>query len=246
MRRGCAGIRIGLAALLSGCAVDAAEPADLPWDEQPITSSSWRLRWPADAAAIQSNDLGYTVEIDQLWLVVHSVALSQCESVASSWLAPLFDAAIGTAHAAHGGEEEPSQQLLSAAVTPGFDEGTATTEFVSATYCGVWVMLARAEPGTVGPDGDSADGSVLRIEGRWSRGEEEGEIRIDSSLTDSRIRPWAEIKQVGSGDHVEVSLELPATGIWDGLDFATQNDDALAWAVLENVLDGAVISARRE
>lgn len=232
------------AVLLSGCTAGSEDP--VPWEDQGVSSAQWQIRWPADAATIQSNDLGYTVEIDQLWVVVHSVALSQCESVASSWLAPLFDAAIGTAHAAHGGEEEPSQQLLSAAVTPGFDEGTATTEFVSATYCGVWVMLARAEPGTVGPDGDSADGSVLRVEGRWSRGEEEGEIRIDSSLTDSRIRPWAEINQVGSGDHVEVSLDLPATGIWDGLDFAVQNDDALAWGVLENALDGAVISARRE
>lgn len=227
------GLALATALLGAACGQegDSAPVGAMALDDVAISSTRWTFQWPA--AGPITTDLGYDIEIDRFWVILHSIALSPCEEAVAGTLL------VGHARAAHGGVEEQSQLVLSLAGGPGSPWTFDGHSFEPQGYCGLWWMLARAEGGTAALDGEAADGRSLVAEGRWTQGKDSGSFHVETSLTDARIVPWdAVARRAGTGEgHLVIQGRTASERLFDEIDWRTVSDESLAWALLEGVLE---------
>jgi hypothetical protein len=244
---------VALAASLTGCsALDGAADDGTIAPEAVASDTTLRLRaarwegaWtPAGAEQTAAGgfrtttDEGYTVVIDEAWLVNYAVTLVPCEESEAVALRLL---GIGTAQAHHGEFEDPSQ-LEPVLVEPFADPQPTTTElgrstFPGASYCGVHWLIARGDDTSLAPDGSSAADRAVHLTGSWHRGDERGVILIDTSLAQGMLRTLDEVHVVGTGAEALITIERQLGTMFDGIDFATANPNLVDWEVVSNLVE---------
>lgn len=245
-------------ALVAGCVGDGVQPSDgldAPESVESDTSlalraARWQASWLlagaerfADGGFALTTDEGYRVVIEEAWLVDYSVTLVPCPETESVALRLL---GIGIAQAHHGEFEDPSQ--LEPVAVEGFEDPKQTavalggSTFPGASYCGVHWLLARGDDDSVAPDGSSAWGRAVHLAGTWERGDEAGEIAIDTSLAQGMLRTIDQADLHGVGDGAVITIERHLGTMFDGIDFEVANANATDWAVVSNLVEQATVS----
>jgi hypothetical protein len=196
-----------------------------------LAQSAWTLDWDLDGLDLETSgawsvetDLGFEVRIDQGALFSYALSLAPC-TVSSRTLQPSL---VATAWAGHG-EVDPAQQvvaLVESLTLPNASD-IAPISFPASEYCGVHWLVAHGE---ITPD---APQSSLQVHGIWARGEQGGNIGIDTQFAHALLTDFGPTS--GSGRRAEITLVRPLESMFDGIDFTHQSDDVLAWAALENL-----------
>ena len=204
-----------------------------------LTALAWTLDWDteqidfdAEGQWSTTTDLDYTVTISSGFIVTAAIALVPCERKADTgalaWLPSLFGA---QAIAEHAPFNDPTLRVLGAveSLTPPFSADLASARLPGNAYCSVYWLLAHGEP-----ESDNANTS-LRLIGAWQRGNATGTIDIDSDFARALI---ADLDPVPiETTHARLSLTRPMASIFDGIDFAADNNHAIAWKVLVSLTD---------
>jgi hypothetical protein len=217
-----------LAALLAaGCSV--SDPT--PEAGVELTSARWRLDWdgagvqPTSTGGSTTTDQGFDVEVDAGWMVDHTITLAPCANVTARGV-PF----VGVAHAHHLEFSDSSEILLSRVtdLTSPQPLGITGGSFGAATCCGFHWLVARLS---------------LSLSGRWSRGGASGSIAVETSLPNAREYDFPADLAPADGS-VSLVITRRLAGLLDGLDFEADNDNAIAWTVLANLVAQAETSAR--
>jgi hypothetical protein len=204
----------------------------MAWEESQIES--------LDAGGWSTtSDLGYRVEVEEGWVLNYLLSLVPCDSEpdtgALAWLGWVFGS---PAHADHAPFSDPSLVELSA-LEP-FDSPRTLNlgpfGFPEQTYCSVYWLIARGEPGT------AAGGTSLRIRGTWQRGTETGAVEIDTDFALALITDIPPISADQSG--LQVTLTRPLSTLFNGIDFAAANPYQQSWDTLSNLVEGTDIAAQ--
>ncbi len=142
----------------------------------------YTLTWETDDVAFDGdtlrvvNNLGYTIEVDQAYLVTFGVKLVPCEDELDITLTQILRWMVGgVAHAGHGGENrDPSAARLPRVESLLAPDTVKHAQRVigNQRYCQVHYLVGPAGPDTLDlPPTDSLDGMSLSFQGRWHRGD---------------------------------------------------------------------------
>ncbi len=238
--------------LLVGCAAADATEGDsgVEADEWTVQAAHWTLTWADDAgldgdAWTTTTDEGYTVTVEDGWVVDYAVTLSPCEEevVATREERILSLLGIGTARADHPDFDDPSQVEVVAATTLGAGTTTIESAFGAATYCGLHLLIARGDEDTTAPDGTSASGISLALAGSWEKDGTAGSFDVETNWANARDWTWAEVATSVEGEAAahaaEIVVRRDRDRLFDGLDLAEATDAGVAWGVLENLFTQA-------
>ncbi|MEZ4453171.1 MAG: hypothetical protein R3B09_27160 [Nannocystaceae bacterium] len=199
------------------------------------------------------NDLGITVEVRRGYLVAFSAALSPCTpaSAGASAPAPTLPerllsavAAPSSAWAGHTGIADPSQvePIVIEDLGAPVDLRLGEQSFSAARYCWIHYLAAHATDAATGlPEDLDLVGVTLYLEGTYSVAEGSAEeftasigaasgslVELDGARIDGSEGPSA---------HVVVTRDLGRA--FDGVDLGAVDSEALARAVLGNLVGAA-------
>ncbi len=257
-----------LAVTAGGCAVPAAEAlpeasADGVASDVslPLGAARWQATWdlagatPGRVGFTTTTDLGYEVTVTSGWLVNYATTLVPCDdaAVAAAGDRLLGLLGVGVAHAHHAEFDDPSMLEMVLVEELGGEAGGApplllgSSWFPTAEYCGAHWLIARGDEDTFDPDGGSAWGRALHVEGRWERGDEAGSIAIGTSLGNAMTRAFddVDLAAAAGGDGAIVTIERKLGTMFDGVDFAAGQVNAIDWAVVTNLVEQASVSVER-
>ena len=182
-----------------------------------VDGASYELAW---LGALGETDEGWTVELSEVWVSDYSVALVPCPTARLS--------RVGQARAGHG--EELDDSTLIGPWAGAFLSGElGSVDFEADWYCEVHVLSSG-----VGED-------TLRLEGVARRGEVEVPLSVATGLAYGELVP---LSVSGSGTYATVRIERDLGALFDGVDFATEED--LAWAVLGNLYAAQTVTVELE
>jgi hypothetical protein len=196
------------------------------------------------------NDLGYTVTVEQGYLVSYSAQAIECAHSHGfltnllGWIMP------GEALAGHGGDNDPALVTTSTVETLHAPSETVLDLLTvnEPGYCELHYLIARADSEAAGAfnAADMAAGMAatsLRIEGAYTApgASEAIPFSLDSSLAMGVIRELVDAKlaqvhtEIGA-QAIEISIVRRLDTLFDGVDFATMDADAQAWAMLRAII----------
>ena len=198
-------------------------------------------------------DQGYAVHISRGYLVTYSLQLVPCDELehesgdAGDWFRELVG--VGRAHAGHSAEGEDPSLLdtawVEALVSPaavGFGEVQPGV----GTYCGVHYLMARSDDkGRNFPGDIDMLRKSLYLEGTWRApgGTEDTPFTVFTTYANGVIaQPFEDhVDSTANDVNVVVTRDL---GVWfDAIDFATANDNAVAWQIVKNIIAGTTVAA---
>jgi len=243
-----------VAVALLGC---AEEPSTTPETSAEATLESplldgvtWGLDWDlgdaeyTDAGWSITNDLGFTFVLEAGWLIDYALTMVPCEdTVADAGWERLLG--IRTAHAGHEYFDDPSE------ITPQHPEAldalgyAALSElsFEPATYCHVHWLVAKADEGTVAPDGTDLSGVALQLTARWEGAETSGALNLSTEWTNGVLLDFgvSEGTLADEAVHGEVTVVRSLGGLFDGIDPTLHTELEIAWALLSNLVEQAEV-----
>ncbi|MCB9764690.1 MAG: hypothetical protein H6739_33250 [Alphaproteobacteria bacterium] len=246
-------LSLALAAL--GCAAGPQEDSAAPAAGVTLSEVVYRSRfvtegltpgekggWSVDTAA------GYHVEVDRAWAVTWSLQLVACSvnQQAGGW--SLLGS--GVAWASHGDDSDPS--ILPAPVAEDLAAPAPSTlgsaRFPAARYCEVHALLARSLTETLHlPETPDLFGTSLYVEGRWSvGGGAPVPFVVQTSLNYGALSDLDAAIVRGSGGHAAVTWTRDLSTWMDGVAFADLDEDALARALVANLVQQATVSVTLE
>ncbi len=224
--------------LLLACATPTSDTAEPQGNGPTLSEVSYAVTW--DAEGIERtvnglevrNDLGWTFEVDEAWVVDRAWQLTACEEE----LALVFPVWLGLARAGHGDDDV---SVLTAPVASDLiADGTVhldTVTFTDTAYCTVHVLSAYATSDTLGLPGDpDLVGYTLWIQGTARRDDTTVELDLSSASADGALYDLPSGGYGGLDVHVTRSI----AGLFDGVD--PTNDDA-GRVALANLVDQQLV-----
>lgn len=219
---------------------------------------NYTLVWDDGRVALEdegwsvTTDEGVQVHLTRGWLVTYQLSLVPCEDPESephghddddahAWRR-VFGA--GVAHAGHAEDvADPSTWAIPQVEALHAPQGLSVTvsAVAGARYCAAHYLAGRADDATVGlPDEADLDRTTLHLEGTWrdpATGQG-GAFKVRTDLANGALR---EVDlDTGAGPRsVRVSRDLG--GLFDGVDFGADDDDAAARRVLTNLVGGVTV-----
>lgn len=206
----------------------------------PIKSDNltYLFDWQSEPTTI-TNDLGYTISLDEAYLLNASLELVPCEDI-SFW--DLFKAQ--TVYAGHGTSAISETRSLVAAVEsltqPQAQERMASAS--QADYCQVHYLVAPALDSAefLPPITPSFIGKTISLSGTYISAESAEPIgfSIESALA------WGGFLALpapitASNNPVELHVQRDMNSLFDGIDFATTSADDQAKSILRNLINNA-------
>ena len=226
-----------LAVACTTAQTDHDQQTDLPT----LTALSWTLDWDADGIELgpdgswsTNSDLGYTVTVSHAFIVTAAISLVPCtlegDTGVFAWLSLLLGQ---PAFANHAPFEDGSLLELSAKewLTPAKTVSLPSTSFPLTQYCSAYWLLARG-----GPDSEFEHTSI-ELRGTWHHGDDTGSFDITSDFARASIANLSAIPVDTRQGHV--TLTRPMARLFDGIDFAKDNDYAIAWSVVHTMTEQA-------
>jgi hypothetical protein len=209
--------------------------------------------------------LGFTVRLDEGYLVSHGLGLVPCQTNdrtmsipprTGSLLTPLFEwLKPNTARAGHSADDDVPRFPGSYVEPLHEPDRTAmgTLEIPSGRYCETHYLIARAQPPMHGePKGRSLARKTLYLRGTWhapADGLDPTRFEVLSPLGNGALDPLkTSITEAGEplvldaehpSLHLEISRHLP--DLFHGIDFPTMAERDIARQVLKNIVHGTVI-----
>ena len=224
-------------------------------DEPESGEVTYQLDWewgdamPTDEGWQVINDLGYTVNVTQGYLVSYSSTLIECEHSHGifDWLFGMT--APSVAYAGHGEDDIDPAMLDTPHVESLHQPQTLMTGTVivpEPSYCQGHYLVARGSSDTVGlPEDIEMYGTSLYIAGTYQANgsDEVMNFAVETSLANGDIIDL--MSETGDFIHAEISdetIEITITrqldSLFDGIDFSTMPDDDIArsvlWALMDN------------
>lgn len=240
-----------------GCR-SAPPPAPTPHEVR------YRLEWTTDGVAAGSeltNDLGYRIHLKRGWITSYSMELVECpkadatasERIGRSGWSWLFD--DGIAWAGHNaGTPNPAaikpMQVESLTDPQGHDVGNVM--LAPQPYCQLHYLVARAGHDSPGlpSELDMVD-TTIHLDGTYRApgGGAETPFTVHSASAYGQLfarvvgadRPL----HVDTGrESVQIVVRRRLAKIFDGVDFATMKEKALALRILESVVEHVEVEVR--
>jgi len=232
-------------------AVDEADPSGevgliefiATWDQTDVTL--------LDAGWAITNDLGYSVEVHDGYLVTYGASLVPCPTATHEHddLGALLWSliGIGAAHAGHDSDVDPSaistSRVESVATPKAWTIGRVAVP--PAVYCEAHYLVARADDATLDmPQTVDLDRASLYLSGVYTPpgGGEARPFEVKTALANGVIAAL-DVEPGGAGGvnlgetGLTVVIERPLAGLFDGVDF-----DNMSSAALEQQLLTALIA----
>ena len=197
---------------------------------------------------------GHRITIHQGWLVNYSASLVPCDywngtDAGSGGLRLL---GIGSAHAAHGGDDDPSMtrnavfENLLTGETSILDEVTVTPQ----RYCKLHYVTAKSNLMTRDAPMDlNLEGSSLYVEGTIQRNDEEAPeaFTIDTDLAYGILRPlFDDVDPMASMNTedggIEVRIRRRLWRLFEDADLAHENVRGVGFNMLKSLLSNTTVS----
>jgi hypothetical protein len=261
---------IALALLLASISAcdDAQSPSETADDEPGVSPAS--VRWVLDWGSVSNDgqgfevmsDLGYRVRVEAGWIGSWGITLIECPAegeerapsvelgLASPWL-------IAEGHAS--GEDDPSAWVFAGveSLTERRIVEAEPIELDGARYCEVHHLLAPISEASEGfaaaeaalteldPTASLVGASVLII-GSWEPpgGGAATPFVLRSEQGYGKILELDTTAAGLEGADIEVLLQRELTGMFDQVEFATDEPDDVSWQVLGNLAKQASARAR--
>jgi hypothetical protein len=186
-----------------------------------------------------SSDQGYEVVLSRGYLAVGSVALGECDSAR---VAPSLELPLGVKSAFAHSMSSPTRLgepgVISLTGTPDDAFLLGKLEPPPGDYCALTVSLAAADGDALHlPTDVDFVGLTLYVEGTYRKGD--GQPVPFETSTDSALDGSPTIAELSLGEDADtvVTFSIGSKGEhwFDGVDFETEANDAVAERVLENV-----------
>lgn len=218
-----------------------------------LRAAVWSLRWDLSRVTrlrggglLITNDLGFTVHVEEGWVTNHLVSFGPCEvKSGESDQTSLFHVRSARAHS----DNDASAIELMHADSLASPEGSALypSAFPRTRYCRAFWLAARATKPSDAPDGVDLSQTSLRVQGTWRRkgmGNAEGAIDVDtwwpgSALVDLDDAMSRAARQLAAQEdsvwvaHVTVTRRLGE--LFDGIDFEADSDEEIQGRLIENL-----------
>lgn len=191
--------------LLVACASEAL--VDTETEASAIDGAAYSVRW---SGQLGENDLGWIVELSEATFADYQVSLVPCATASLSVLAE--------ANAGHGEAFDDSAVIGPWRAELGEDLELGEADFGADWYCHVHVLSS----------GFGEETLVLR--GQALRGDEVVDFDVSTGLAYGELY---DLDATGEGSWAEVVLERRMATLFQGVDFATEDD--LVWAVMSNL-----------
>jgi hypothetical protein len=201
---------------------------------------------PAGAAPITS-DRGYAVTLERAYLTVGSVELEGCENAVLPSLELPFGPKLAFAHSVTSPTRIGSPAVLSLAGEEAEQVSFGTLGPPPGEYCALRVGLepADADASHLPNDVDFV-GLTLTLEGTYrdSSGTE-GAFSVATTQTIERSVPFERLELGDDAEREAVLVVNADSARWfDGIDFATVEDEEIAELVLSNVVASLEVSVQ--
>ena len=233
----------------SGCSPTGASEAVTAGTGYAFSEVHYALDWDLDGVQLDDGwtvqtDEGFTVSLHEGWAVTLQATLAPCEddvdavaALAPTTLRPLLPT---PARADHPDFFDPS--MIDVSLAEDLDAPTRRTiggaTFAPGDYCGLFWVVGRSEAGTESPDRTAIDGLSLAMSGTWSRGAESGAFDFSTNWPNG-IRWELDDLGIEPGCRAEVTFVRHAARLFDAIDFEADIDNAIAWQVLKNLVEGS-------
>lgn len=220
----------------------------LTWDVQGVAV--------ADGHGTLTTDLGYTVEVDRFEVTAYSFEVIPCDppppqppGMGGQKQGSL--SFIGTAWAGHRVGHPPTLTRMPRVESPLRAQTLAfdTLTIPDDAYCSGHYLIGRLPEAGIDPaDVGNVDYS-LRVHGRYRKGDggDWKDFTIETPvshgiLVDLRKEGWRKGVRFNNGDAVVVQRKLD--GSFNGVDFATMNEAAMARQILRQIVAGTTLTHR--
>jgi hypothetical protein len=220
-------------ALLVGCA----------FDSEPAARTPARIVVDGEGVTAVDTDLGYRVELTRCRVAIDTLEFTTSGEMHASLLRPLWDLVVpdAFAHPGHYAGGEVVGELPGRHVFDWVDDGALVGEatLIDTQYNGANFSFTRARAEDVTP-GDPIVGHTFELVGTATQGDESWELSVLLDQDEGRKVVGLPLDIDLAGDEVvELGLEFftrdPIEGdtVFDGLDFASLDDDGDGVIVIE-------------
>ncbi len=197
-----------------------------------------------ETRTVQS-DRGYTVTVTRGFLAASGFDLGACpEAHRFDWQRLIEGTAEAhqTGSPTHVGVPLVEPLVTDASTTMG------TLAPPPGSYCTGTLTLAAADPDAPGLPGADMVGRSLWIEGTWTRADgTSGDVSIASSWsfdTGALALPSPLVLGSGGEEHATLVVTAVADHWFDGVELATDDDDAIAKGVMQNIQASIALESR--
>jgi|GEM_PF-2141753 len=239
-------------ASVSACGTPAGPEADAAgaWS---LSEVSYALGWDLSGVSVGDgwtveSDEGFAVTLDTGWAVTLQATLAPCEDEGDA-VAGLtaVSPAMATLLAPRPARADHPDFFDASLVETSVAEDLAQPRrielgrrsFTSGSYCGVFWVVGRSESGTWSPERTAIERQSLALSGRWSRGDASGVFDFATNWPNGMRWELDELLGDQTGCRAEVTFVRSAGRLFDEIDFEADSDQAIAWQVLQNLVEGA-------
>lgn len=193
-----------------------------------LSAVEYRVDWRTDGVELYDQgfalvtDSGWTVTVDEAWLVHNSVAMVPCS----------YGLAAG-----HALDEDPStmtEAYIEDLSVPA-EHSLASFSFESEAYCEFFLLDARH----IG-EGELTD-LTLVVRGQAVRGRELRILDLASDASRGEILALDELDVYGEGDAARITVQRDLLTMFDGVDFSS-GDEVLSEAILDRLFEDQIVS----
>ncbi|MEM9954065.1 MAG: hypothetical protein AAF846_20815 [Chloroflexota bacterium] len=204
------------------------------WGDAMQTETGWQV----------TNNLGYTIEVTEGYIVAYEAQLNACEHSHGwfnwDWLT------IPSVYAGHGDDSNDSSLRTSYVENIALPETTAwgTVNLAEPTYCEAFFLVARGATDTLNqPESVDMFATSIYLSGTVTAPDNDDAMpfTLQTQHANGTVQPFLQDEQsvhlALSYDDMEIAIVRSLDTLFDEIDFANDSSDDASFQVLRNLLN---------